>query len=95
MLQDRNGYNPVHNLRYSLPRHATDLTWNMRHSRMRRIFNHRVGLTASRNLRPFLVQCHSRDMGDAVEKRMEFDAPIFVQGRHWGAVRMAYQLIED
>ena len=52
-------------------------------------------MTASRSLRPFLVQCHARDMGDAIEKLMEFDAPVFVQGRHWGAIRMAYQLIAE
>ncbi len=94
LLQDRNGYNPVHNLRYSLPRRVDDVKWNLRHSRMRRIFDHRVGMTASRNLRPYLVQSHVRDMGDAIEMRMEFDAPVFVKGRHWGAVRMAYQLTE-
>ena len=94
MLQDRNGYNPVHNSRYSFPRRS-DLTWNQRHSRMRRIFDHRVGMTASRNLRPFLVQCHARDMGDITETLMEFDAPVFAAGRHWGVVRMAYQLVEE
>ncbi len=91
-LQDRNGFNPVHNLRFSLPRRADDVTWNQRHSRMRRIFDDRVGMSASRNLCPYLVQSYARDMGDAIEWRMEFDAPVFVVGRHWGAVRMAFRL---
>ena len=92
MLQDRNGFNPVHNRRFSRPRHPQDVNWNLRYSRMQRIFDDRVGMTASRNLRHFLVQSYARDMGDNIETVMEFDAPIFVGGAHWGAIRMAYQL---
>ena len=92
ILQDRNGFNPVHNIRYSQPPRAGDVVWNLRYSRMRRIFDDRTGLAASRNLKPFLVQSYARDMGDAIELRMEFDAPLFLRGRHWGAVRMAYKL---
>jgi len=91
-VQDRNGFNPVHNLRYSLPARGGDLRWNLRYSRGRRIFDDKTGLGASRNLKPFLVQSYARDMGDAIEIRMEFDAPLFLRGRHWGAVRMAYKL---
>ena len=94
-LQDRNGFVATHNLRYSRPPRAGDAIWNMRHSRMRRIFDDRAGMAASRNLKPFIVQSYARDMGDAIEVRMEFDAPVFVHGRHWGAVRMAYKLFED
>ena len=92
ILQDRNGFNPVHNLRYSQPPRAGDAVWNLRYSRMRRIFDDKTGLAASRNLKPFLVQSYARDMGDAIELRMEFDAPLFLRGRHWGALRMAYKL---
>lgn len=94
LLQDRNGFNPVHNLRYSRPPRFGDIVWNLRNSRNRRIFDDRVGMAASRNLKPFIVQSYARDMGDAVEARMEFDAPVFIHGRHWGAVRMAYELAE-
>lgn len=91
-LQDRNGFVAVHNSRYSLPPRAHDRIWNMRHARARRIFNDRAGLAASRNLKPFLVHSYARDMGDAIEVRMEFDAPLYIKNRHWGAVRMAYRL---
>lgn len=93
ILQDRNGFNPVHNLCYSLPPKPDDPVYNSRNSRARRIFDDRVGMAASRNLRPFLVQSYARDMGGGViALRKEFDAPLFVRGRHWGAVRMAYKL---
>ncbi len=92
ILQDRNGFNPVHNLHYSSTPIVDDLVWNQRHSRMRRIFDDKVGLAAGRNLKPFLVQRYARDMGDKIESRMEFDAPLFLRGRHWGAVRMAFKI---
>jgi methyl-accepting chemotaxis protein len=92
ILQDRNGFNPVHNLRYSSPPIPDDPIWNQRHSRMRRIFDDKVGLAAGRNLKPFMVHRYARDMGDAIESRMEFDAPLFLRGRHWGAVRMAFRI---
>jgi methyl-accepting chemotaxis protein len=93
MLQDRNGFNPIHNLCYSLPPKRDDSVFNQRSSRARRMFQDRVGLSASRNLRPFLVQSYARDMGGGlIAIRKEFDAPLFICGRHWGAVRMAYEL---
>ena len=92
LLQDRNGFNPIHNLCYSLPARADDPIWNQRYSRMRRIFDDQVGLAASRNVKPFLVQRYARDMGDRIEARMEFDAPVFIKGRHWGTVRMAFRI---
>ena len=91
ILVDRNGFNPVHNLCCSHPA-VEDVIWNRRHARARRIFDDRVGLAAARNLRPVIVQSYARDMGNCIETRMEFDAPLFVNGRHWGAVRMAYAL---
>jgi methyl-accepting chemotaxis protein len=93
ILQDRNGFNPVHNLRYSKPQRLGDVVWNLRNSRARRLFQDRVGLSASRNLRPFLVQSYARDMGGGmILIRKEFDAPIYIARRHWGTVRMAYEL---
>ena len=92
LLQDRNAFIAVHNRRYAQPRRGKDVTWNLRHSRARRISTERVAVTASRNLRPFLAQSYARDMGDLFEMFMEFDAPVYVGNRHWGAVRMAYRL---
>ena len=81
-----------HNLIYSQPPRADDRLWNLRNSRRRRIFDDKVGMAASRNLKPFLVQSYARDLGARIETLMEFDAPVFIEQRHWGTVRMAYQL---
>jgi len=88
---DRNGYVATHNRKYNHPRRG-DLAWDTANSRYRRIFNDRAGLAAGRNQRPFLLQTYRRDMGSGkfvVAK--EADAPITVQGKHWGGLRLAYR----
>ena len=52
----------------------------------------RTGLAAGRNKKPFLLQTYRRDMGGGVFKMMkDLSAPIRVQGRHWGGLRLAYR----
>jgi methyl-accepting chemotaxis protein len=90
---DRNGYLPVHNREYSNAQRPGELAWNMANSRYRRIFDDRAGLTAARNVRPYLIQNYPRDMGNGVTIMMrEIDAPIRVFGKHWGGFRTAYRL---
>lgn len=88
---DRNGYLPTHNRKFSAPQ-GPDPVWNAAHSRNRRIFNDRVGLSAGRNAAPFLMQIYRRDMGGGEFAMMkDVSAPIRVQGRHWGGLRLAYK----
>jgi methyl-accepting chemotaxis protein len=90
---DRNGYIPVHNRVYSQPQRPDDPVWNAANCRDRRIFDDRAGIAAARSTRPFLVQAYSRDMGGGKMVMMqEVDAPIRVDGRHWGGFRTAYKL---
>jgi methyl-accepting chemotaxis protein len=89
---DRNAYLPVHNRKYSHPQRPGETAWNTAHSRNRRIFDDRAGLTAARNVRPYAIQFYPRDMGDGVMIVMrEIDAPIRVFGKHWGGFRAAYK----
>ncbi|MDP2410542.1 MAG: methyl-accepting chemotaxis protein [Pseudolabrys sp.] len=89
---DRNGYLGVHNRKYSQPQRPDDVAWNTAHSRNRRIFDDRAGLSAARNVRPYLLQNYPRDMGNGIEILMrEIDVPIRVFGRHWGGFRTAYK----
>ncbi|WP_127090768.1 methyl-accepting chemotaxis protein [Aquabacter cavernae] len=89
---DVNGYLPVHNAAYSKPQRPGERTWNLAHCRNKRIFDDRAGLLAARNLDPHLIQVYARDLGDRVIFMREVDAPIFVNGRHWGGFRSAYTL---
>lgn len=87
---DTNGYLPSHNKKFSHPP-TDDTVWNTANCRNRRIFDDRVGLKAGRNTATFLLQVYRRDMGGGQFKMMkDLSAPIFVQGRHWGGLRLAY-----
>jgi methyl-accepting chemotaxis protein len=87
---DRNGYLPTHNTKFSKPQGA-DPVWNAANARNRRIFSDRTGLAAGRNERRFLLQTYRRDMGGGQRVLMkDLSAPILVQGRHWGGLRLAY-----
>ena len=90
---DRNAFLPVHNKVYSHPQRPNDPAWNVANSRHQRIFDDRAGLSAARNVRPFLIQSYARDMGNgSIVMMKEIDAPIRVFGKHWGGFRMAYKM---
>jgi methyl-accepting chemotaxis protein len=89
---DRNGYLPTHNNIYSQPQRK-DPTWNAANCRNRRMFNDRTGLSAGRSKQPFLLQTYRRDMGGGQFALMkDCSAPIVVNGRHWGGLRVAYKV---
>jgi methyl-accepting chemotaxis protein len=89
---DRNGYIACHNAKYNQPQRPGDTVWNTANCRNRRIFNDRTGLASARNQRPFLLQTYRRDMGGGRFVLLkEASAPILVQGRHWGGLRLAFK----
>jgi methyl-accepting chemotaxis protein len=89
---DRNAWLPVHNRIYSQPQRPGDIAWNTANCRNKRIFDDRAGLSAARNMQPYLIQSYARDMGNGVTVMMlEVDAPIRVFGRPWGGFRTAYK----
>lgn len=86
------GYLPTHNRTFSKPQ-GKDMAWNTANCRNRRIFDDRVGTKAGQNTKPFLLQVYRRDMGGGVFKVMkDVSAPIMVFGRHWGGLRLAYEV---
>jgi methyl-accepting chemotaxis protein len=86
---DRNGFLPTHNRRYSQPQRPGDAIWNAANSRNRRIFADRTGISAGGNMRPFLLQTYRRNMGGGRFVMMkDISAPIHVNGRHWGGLRI-------
>ncbi len=89
---DRNGYLPTHNHIFSQPQSA-DPVWNAGNCRNRRIFDDRTGLAAGRNRKPFLLQTYRRDMGGGNFSLMkDLSAPILVNGRHWGGLRIGFKI---
>ncbi|MBE7636527.1 methyl-accepting chemotaxis protein [Sneathiella sp. P13V-1] len=89
---DRNAFLPTHNNKFSQPQKPGEYDWNMANSRNRRIFDDRTGLSAAQNTKPFLLQTYRRDMGGGNFVVMkDLSAPISVNGRHWGGLRLAYK----
>ncbi|WP_430440518.1 methyl-accepting chemotaxis protein [Shinella sp.] len=90
---DDQGYLPTHNRKFSEAQRPGDPAWNTANCRNRRIFNDRVGLAAGRSTEPFLVQTYRRDMGGGQFVLMkDISAPISVNGRHWGGLRLAIRV---
>ncbi|MGA1863349.1 methyl-accepting chemotaxis protein [Deferribacter thermophilus] len=83
---DKNGYAPTHNSKYSKP-----LTGNYEQdlvsSRDKRIFNDPTGIAAARNQERFLLQTYMRDTGEII---CDLSMPIFIDGKHWGAIRIGF-----
>jgi len=83
---DFNGYAPAHNSKFSHPPtgdYATDLA----RTRHKRIFDDLVGLKLARNTQPSLFQTYIRDTGETLG---DLSMPVFVHGKHWGAVRFGF-----
>ncbi|WP_194481380.1 protoglobin domain-containing protein [Bradyrhizobium sp. CCBAU 53338] len=89
---DTNAYLPTHNRKFSQPQRPNDPAWNAANSRNRRFFKDSAGLRAARTTREFLLQTYDRDMGGgAIVTLKEVDAPLRVNGRHWGGLRLAFK----
>ena len=89
VLNDDHGYIPTHNLKYSKPltgNYDIDLVGN----RTKRIFDDTTGIKAATNKdKPFLLQSYRRDTGEILH---DISVPVYVFGKHWGAVRIAFKL---
>jgi methyl-accepting chemotaxis protein len=91
---DRNGYLPTNHAQYSQPQ-SDDPKWNEANCRNRRFFKDRTAMAAVNSQSAFLVQTYSREMGNGMSIVMkDASSPIWVRGRHWGAVRVAYSTEE-
>ncbi|WP_179379666.1 methyl-accepting chemotaxis protein [Jannaschia marina] len=88
---DRTGYVAAHNAQFSRPQ-CDDPKTNAIYSRNRRIFDDRTGRQAGANRAPFLMQVYRRDMGaQGMVVMKDVSAPIHVQDRHWGGLRLGYR----
>ena len=87
---DDHGYIGTHNLHTSKPQRPGDPDWNRANSRHRQIYGDRVGQAAAKNREPFLLQAYRRNMGEKIVLTRDTSAPIYVNGRHWGACRVIH-----
>ena len=94
VLVDRKGYLPTHNTRFSQP-----LTGNPEkdrvNNRTKQIFNDTVGLAAARYDGSDGGQVLRQEYRSATgEELWDVAAPVFVQGRHWGAFRIGFSIAQ-
>lgn len=82
---DINGYVPTHNTIYS--QSGNDIHTN----RTKRIFDDEVGLAAVKNQDAYLLQEYRRDTGEIM---WDISAPVYLEGRHWGAFRIGLSMEE-
>ncbi len=83
---DEGGYAPTHNSFYS-KKPTGDARVDLLHSRDKRIFNDPAGLKSASNTLPFLLQTYVRDTGEVLS---EISLPVFINNRHWGALRLGF-----
>ncbi|OOF30809.1 hypothetical protein BZJ20_08545 [Salinivibrio proteolyticus] len=86
IANDTNGYVPTHNQRFCQPLtgdYAQDIAGN----RTKRLFDDRTGRRCGQHTDTMLLQTYKRDTGEVMH---DLSVPLFVGGRHWGAVRMGY-----
>lgn len=83
---DNKGYAPAHNAKFSQAPtgvYETDLL----QCRSKRIFDDPVGQKLAKNTKPFLFQSYLRDTGEVIN---DLSMPIYINGQHWGAVRVGF-----
>ena len=82
---DSNGYAPTHNGIYAQAVTGNPETDRV-NSRDKRMFDDNAGLKSAKNTKPVLLHSYLRDTGEVLS---EFAVPIKVDGKHWGALRVA------
>ncbi len=88
VAMDVNGYVPTHNSNYS-PALTGDIQTDLA-NRTKRIFEDETALAAARNQEPYLQQIYKRNTGETM---WDLSAPIYVNGKHWGAFRIGFSII--
>ncbi len=81
------GYVPTHNRAFSQAL-TGDAEVDMHHSRSKRLFTDRTGIRCGSHQQALLMQTYTRDTGELMH---DLSVPIFIQGRHWGGLRLGYQ----
>lgn len=83
---DPNGYVATHNNQFAnapTGDYETDLV----KCRSKRIFNDRTGARCGCHTNTMLLQTYKRDTGEIMH---DLSVPIYINGRHWGGLRIGY-----
>ncbi|CAM3845877.1 Sensory rhodopsin II transducer [Pseudomonas reidholzensis] len=81
------GYVPTHNAAFNLPL-TGDPAHDTAHNRSKRKFDDRTGVRCGNHQQRLLLQTYTRDTGELMH---DLSVPVYVQGRHWGGLRLGYR----
>ncbi|MHB1661428.1 MAG: sensor domain-containing diguanylate cyclase [bacterium] len=84
VLTDNNGYVAAHNSINDQPL-SGDYKKDLYGNRSMRIFDDPVGLAVAKNTDKFIVQTYPRDTGEIMS---DIGVPLFIEGKHWGGIRV-------
>lgn len=90
LCTDARGYAPTHNSWFSKPL-TGDPQADLLNSRDKRIFGDATGLRCAQNKEPMLLQTYIRDTGEVLS---DMSMPIFLNGKHWGCLRIGFDPAE-
>ncbi|MBF0193899.1 MAG: hypothetical protein HQL71_05040 [Magnetococcales bacterium] len=90
---------PTHILKVSNPQRlhpktAEDIAWNDANCRNRRFFKDPTGIAAGKNREQCMVRVYDRKVGDNTVIMYDVSAPIMVNNKHWGGLRIGYKAKE-
>lgn len=91
MAVDAYGYLPAYHAKYS-GAFTDNRQQAYEHNKQKRILNDRVGRAAASSKEAFLVQ---PVVSGAKKNTFDLSVPIFINTRHWGAVRFGYHKNKD
>lgn len=83
---DANGYAGTHNKKFSQAL-SGDYETDLLQSRDKRIFDDPTGIRSAKNTNTFLLQTYARDTGEVLS---DLSLPIYINDKHWGAVRLGF-----
>ena len=84
---DVNGFVPTHNDQFAHPL-TGDYETDLVKSRSKRIFNYRTGARCGAHTDTMLLQTYKGSIGELIH---DLSVPIFVNGQHWGGIRIGYK----
>ena len=88
ILTEPDGYVPTHNLKFSQPL-TGDEKHDLVHNRTKRVFSDPVGVRCGSHTLPYILQTYRRDTGEILH---DISVPVYVNGKHWGGVRIGYKI---
>ncbi|GAA3909112.1 methyl-accepting chemotaxis protein [Halomonas cibimaris] len=84
---DRRGYVPTHNSAVSR-KPTGDYEHDLAYCRSKRIFDDPTGRRCGAHEKPLLLQTYKRDTGEIMH---DLSVPVYVNGEHWGGLRIGYK----